>query len=107
MLVIKNKYGKWNTPCSTKVDGSEVTYWLSVGWGKGKEPTQDKLKIKVNESFYGAFLNKDKVPQPKLIIMSWEYEQEVKKADDGYKYVEEDFNNTPSLEVAPSDLPFY
>lgn len=107
MLVIKNKYGNWNTPCSTKYEGSEVTYWLNVGWGRGKEPNTDKVSIKVKDFFLGAFKTQDGTAKPKMIVMEWEYEQKVTKAEDGNKYVNDGFSNTPALEIAPNDLPFY
>lgn len=103
MLAIRNKYGNWNTPCNSKVNGKDVTYWLSLGWGKGQEPTCDKIAIEVKEFFMGAYENKNGEPVPKMIVMKWGYAQKVEKAEDGNKYVA----NEPTLDIAPSDLPFY
>lgn len=84
MLVVKDKYGKWATPCTNK--DKTVTYWLSVGF-VGNEPTIDsKGYINVLDMFMSAFTKKDKrdnsdQPTPKLMITKWEYSQKVEKVD--------------------------
>lgn len=103
MLVVKGKYG-WSTPCKSKLNNEEITYWLSVGFGKGREPQNEKMYMDVKEFFMSCYKKNDGSVAPKMVVMDWSYSQRVEKDAEGNKYVA---NDTPNLSVAPDDLPFY
>ena len=94
MLVVKNKYGRWSTPCSTKDQGgNELTCWLSVQFKRGEEPNNEKANIKVSDFFMSCFNSNDGI-KPKLVVMA-------------YSIVERDTHADPNAAIKPDDLPFY
>lgn len=95
MIVIKDKYGMWSTPCSNK--DKTCTYWLSVGFKN--EPNADKkVFIEPVKSFHTAYAKKDGTPCPKLYIMEWKYSE---KPDEVHAQV-----NGGSFMFEADDLPF-
>lgn len=96
MLVVKNKYGRWSTPCSSKdMGGNELNVWLSVQFSKGNEPKTDKAYIDVKDLFMSCFNSNDGI-KPKMVVMDWAYSQKVEKKGD-----------KKEVSVGPDELPFY
>lgn len=103
MLILKNKYGKYETPCNNEYNGKKITFWMSVNFKKGLEPNKDKLYINPLEWWFSAYQNKDGHPVPSLFIKDWREDDPANMKPKASEVVE--VNN--QLEFESDDLPFY
>lgn len=104
MRVYKGKYG-YSVRCSNKNEkDGDISCYLPVGFRKTQEPLGDKVDITVKDFFMTCYKKQDGTVAPKLFIMDYELDQEVKVNDEGIKEVV-----TPSTDlfITEEELPFY
>lgn len=89
MYIYKSQqYGGYSTYVTNK---EKEKMYISVGFKKDQEPTEDKLKIEVKDAFISFYKNRVGAAQPKIIVMEYEKEQQ------------DDFMSVP---LDSSELPF-
>jgi len=89
MYIYKSQqYGGYSTYVTNQ---DKEKMYISVGFKKDNEPTEDKLKIEVTKAFFTFYKTKQGMSKPKIVVMEYTKEQQ------------DDFMNVP---LDSSDLPF-
>lgn len=87
MYIYKNQqYGGYSTYIT---NSDKEKMYISVGFRKGQEPTEDKLKIEVTKAFLTFYKTKQGMSKPKIVVMEYTKEQQ------------DDFMSVPADEELP------
>ena len=90
LTVFKGQYGY-----STLAKNGEDKMYIQVQFKKGNEPTQDRLRIEIEDAFFSMYKNKVGIAFPKLVVMKYVALEE-----------EQPVSNNEMFESFPDDLPF-
>lgn len=87
MYIYKSQqYGGYSTYVTNQ---EKEKMYISVGFKKDQEPTEEKLKIEVKKAFLTFYKTKQGMAKPKIVVMEYSKEQQ------------DDFMSVPT-----EDLPF-
>lgn len=95
LRVYKNQYGY-----STLAKNGDDKMYISVQFKRGIEPSTDTANIIIKDAFFSMYKNKQGLAIPKLVIMSYDIENQTEN------YSEQNSEQNIAIMSFDSDLPF-